>query len=597
MKKRDKNQKMGREIAANLRFGFTVSFLAAPKYFLLKCLLSMAGIVLPFGGIWIWKEVLNGIAGGTEPGRTGLFLAGLYLVQRVAVRVADKVDEYVDSRFSDELHYHMNRVMMEKISRMDLAYFDSASMGDRISFVRENQETLFRLPPLLFALVSNGVSAVMTLALVGIYRWWLGIAAVLFLFPCMACDKRHRERCLDMEKQTLRDRRRQDYFYHAFLEQEGYFELKFYRLKDYFLDRWREVWWRIYRINRKEERGYGIWNAVLSCLGSSGSLLVMLVSAWDALCGRIGIGDLQYHVSLVTRLREQVSGLVETIGSLLEDNVRISGVREFVEMDALAERTGTRMPSAYPEIAFDHVFFRYPNTEQDVLKDCSFTVRPYEKVGLIGSNGAGKSTVIKLMFRFYDPTEGRILLDGVDIREYDVYAVRRVFGVLFQDYVTYSLPVREVVALSDFQERHNDARLDFACGRSGADEVISGWTDGYDSILGRYYADGGRSLSGGQWQIVGLARAYFRECEFMILDEPSAALDPVAEDRLFRQMYRLGREKSTVTISHRLSNTILADKILVIQDGGISEEGTHEELMALNGMYAHMFRLQAKRYL
>lgn len=218
-------------------------------------------------------------------------------------------------------------------------------------------------------------------------------------------------------------------------------------------------------------------------------------------------------------------------------------------------------------------------------------------MGLIGLNGAGKSTIIKLMFRFYDPAEGCILLDGVDLREYDVYAVRRVFGVLFQDYVTYSLPVREVIALSDFKERYNSERLGYACSKSGVDRIISGWTEGYDSILGRYYADGGKSLSGGQWQLMGLARAYFRECEFMILDEPSAALDPISEDRLFRQMYGLGKGKSTVTISHRLSNTILADKILVIQNGAVIEDGTHKELMALNGVYAHLFQLQAKRYL
>ena len=188
-------------------------------------------------------------------------------------------------------------------------------------------------------------------------------------------------------------------------------------------------------------------------------------------------------------------------------------------------------------------------------------------------------------------------MDGTDLREYDVYAVRRVFGVLFQDYVTYSLPVREVIALSDFKERHDRERLGYACSKSGADKVIAGWPDGYDSILGRFYADGGKSLSGGQWQLMGLARAYFRKCEFMILDEPSAALDPISEDRLFKQMYCLGEGKSTLTISHRLSNTILADKILVIENGGIIESGTHKELVALNGIYAHLFQLQAGRYL
>ena len=161
-----------------------------------------------------------------------------------------------------------------------------------------------------------------------------------------------------------------------------------------------------------------------------------------------------------------------------------------------------------------------------MLKDCSFVIEPHEKIGLIGLNGSGKSTIIKLMFRFYDPEEGCIKLDDVDIKEYNIYAVRKVFGVLFQDYVTYCLPLREIIALSDFAERGNDERLNKACDISGASAIIKDWENGFDSVLGRYYEDNGKDLSGGQWQLVGLARAYFKESEFMVLDEPSAALDP-----------------------------------------------------------------------
>ena len=254
-------------------------------------------------------------------------------------------------------------------------------------------------------------------------------------------------------------------------------------------------------------------------------------------------------------------------------------------------------PSANPRIAFCNVSFRYPNTEQYVLKGCSFTIEPHEKIGLIGLNGAGKSTIIKLMFRFYDPESGCIRLDGVDLKEYDIYAVRKVFGVLFQDFVTYCLPLREIIALSDFEERFNDEKLKKACAISGLCEGIKDWEDGYDSVLGRYYADNGKDLSGGQWQLVGLARAYFRDSEYMILDEPSDALDPISEDRIFEQLYHLSAGKSSVTISHRLSNTTLADRILVIGDGHIIEQGSHSELLKQNGKYAELFRLQASKYI
>ena len=253
-------------------------------------------------------------------------------------------------------------------------------------------------------------------------------------------------------------------------------------------------------------------------------------------------------------------------------------------------------PSSNPKIEFCNVFFCYPNCEDYVLKDCSFTIEPHEKIGLIGLNGAGKSTIIKLMFRFYDPESGCILLDGVNLKEYDVYAVRKVFGVLFQDFVTYCLPLREIIALSDFEERFNDEKLKKACDISGVSEVIKDWERGYDSVLGRYYADDGKDLSGGQWQLVGLARAYFKDSEYMILDEPSAALDPISEDRIFEQLYYLSEGKTSVTISHRLSNTTLSDKILVIDDGHIVEQGSHFELLKQDGLYAKLFKLQAEKY-
>ena len=188
-------------------------------------------------------------------------------------------------------------------------------------------------------------------------------------------------------------------------------------------------------------------------------------------------------------------------------------------------------------------------------------------------------------------------LDGIDLKEYNVYAVRRVFGVLFQDYVTYCLPLREIIALSDFDERSNDEKLKRACDISGASEIIKDWEQGFDSVLGRYYADNGKDLSGGQWQLIGLARAYFKDSEFMILDEPSAALDPISENRIFKQLYNLSKNKSSITISHRLSNTTLADKIFVIDDGHIIEQGSHAELLKQNGKYAHLFGLQASKYI
>jgi len=418
----------------------------------------------------------------------------------------------------------------------------------------------------------------------------------LLLVPYMLYNKKHTEKRLRMEKEQVRDNRKMEYYRDVFFNNDVQFEVKLHNTGDYFIAKYKDLWKKLYRINKAEDIKHSVLNTLITIVNVSSEFLVLTMSAFDVFGGIIGIGDLQYNLSMVTRLREQAGLLTQKINHFLNDNAKLLELQEFMDMEPKTEKSGTLKPSNNPKIEFCNVSFRYPNSEEYVLKNCSFAIEPHEKIGLIGLNGAGKSTIIKLMFRFYDPEEGCIKLDGVDIREYDVYAVRKIFGVLFQDYVTYCLPLREIIALSDFGERFNEEKLKKACDISGASDVIKDWEDGFDSVLGRNYADNGKDLSGGQWQLVGLARAYFKDSEYMILDEPSAALDPISEDRIFEKLYRLSEGKSSVTISHRLSNTTLADKILVIGDGHIVEQGSHFELLKQNGKYAELFRLQASKY-
>ena len=450
---------------------------------------------------------------------------------------------------------------------------------------------------LVFSLLSAFINVIATLIIVSSYKWWLGLITMVFLIPYMIYNKKRAEHKLKMEKEQLRDNRKKDYFRDVFFDNNVQFEVKLNGIGTYFIEKYKEMWQKLYRINKTESIRHNIINTLIMIVNVSCELLVLTMSVFDVINKQIGIGDLQYNLSMVSRLRGQAQELMDNINRFLNDNTRLIELREFINIKPEIEKSGTLQPSNNPKIEFCNVSFRYPNSEQFVLKNCSFTIEPHEKVGLIGLNGAGKSTIIKLMFRFYDPEEGCIKLDGVDLKEYDVYDVRKVFGVLFQDYVKYCLPLREIIALPDFDERFNDEKLKRACDISGASDVIKDWENGFDSVLGRYYADNGKDLSGGQWQLVGLARAYFKNSEYMILDEPSAALDPISEDRIFEQLYRLSEGKSSVTISHRLSNTTLADKILVIGDGHIIEQGSHFELLKQNGKYAELFNLQASKYI
>lgn len=579
----------------NVWFGIKTSFLASRFYFSMKLLILLSTTAIPLVNIWLWKDVLNGIvAKETQP---VLICLGIYLGLKLVTYLLAQFNNYVNDRYTDELQFYIETVMMEKTSRMDLAFFDSAQMGDKVRHARGNFNIMTDMTWLVFDILSCTVNVVATLIIVSSYKWWLGIITLVLLIPYFLYNKWYTNKRLKMEKEQLRDNRKKDYYSSVFFDNNIQFEIKLNNIGDYFISRYKEMWQKLYRINKKEDIRHNLRSLLIMILCISAEAIVLALSVVDVISKKIGIGDLQYNLSMVSRLRSEAQELMGNVTRFLANNTRLIELQEFMAIKPHAEKSGTKLPSANPKIEFRNVSFRYPNCEQYVLNKCSFTIEPHEKVGLIGLNGAGKSTIIKLMFRFYDPEEGMILLDGVDLKEYDVYAVRKLFGVLFQDFVTYCLPLREIIALPDFERRFDNEKLKKACDISGASEVIKDWEQGFDSVLGRYYADNGKDLSGGQWQLVGLARAYFKDSEYMILDEPSAALDPISEDRIFEQLYHLSEGKSSVTISHRLSNTTLADKILVIGDGHIIEQGSHNELLLQNGEYARLFNLQASKYM
>lgn len=581
----------------NVWFGIKTSFLASKFYFSMKLLILLSTTAIPLANIWLWKEVLNGIVNYKDNSQTVIVCLSIYLVLQLASYLLRQFDIYVNERFGDELEFYIESVMMEKTSRMDLSFFDSASMGDKVRHVRSNFWVMAQMSWLVFDILSAFINVAATLVIVCTYKWWLGLVTLVLLIPFLLYNKKRTEHKLEMEKEQLRDNRKKDYYMDVFFDNNIQFEIKLNNIGSYFIEKFKKVWKKLYHINQSEEIRHNIINTLIMIVNVFSEFLVLTLSVLDVVNRKIGIGDLQYNLNMVSRLRGQAQELMDNINRFLDNNTRLLELQEFIDLRPEVEKSGTLQPSDNPRVEFCNVSFRYPNSEQYVLRNCSFTIEPHEKIGLIGLNGAGKSTIIKLMFRFYDPEEGSIRLDGVDLKEYDIYAVRKVFGVLFQDYVTYCLPLREIIALSDFDERFNDEKLKKVCDISGASEIIKDWEQGFDSVLGRFYADNGKDMSGGQWQLVGLARAYFKDSEYMILDEPSAALDPISEDRIFEQLYHLSEGKSSVTISHRLSNTTLADKILVIADGHIIEQGSHDELLRQNGNYARLFHLQASKYI
>lgn len=583
------------DIARNVFFGIQVSYRASRAFFIMKSAILAADTAIPIITLYLWSVILNGIT--ERKGMQGIWKAlAIYLFLTAVSYLTAKIDEYVSDRYYDARAFYIADMMIEKTARVDMARFESSSFRDRLQNARNSEGALHDTAWTVFDIIADLVNVIAAFVVISCYRVWLGLAIIALLVPYCIYNQHHTEKLRRMDKEQVTDRRMREYYRGILRDGPAQFESKLNRTGPYFMEKADAIWKRLFLINSKERLCHTGRSLPLIILSLLGVALAVLVSVADVLSRTIGVGDLQYHINIAGRLQSQALKLMDDINRFLADNHQISELQEFLRDEPGIEGRGTKKPAAAPRIEFSRVSFRYPDAEDYVLKECSFVIEPYEKIGLLGYNGAGKSTIVKLMLRFYDPEEGCILLDGTDIREYDVYAVRKVFGALFQDYVPYCLPLREIIALSDFGKRFDDRRLQTACDISGVTEIIQNWEKGFDSVLGRHYADDGKDFSGGQWQLVGLARAYFRDCRLMVLDEPSAALDPISEDRIFEQLYHLSRGKGVVTITHRLSNTVLADRILVVGDGHIAEQGTHAELLEKDGIYARLFRLQAEKY-
>jgi ATP-binding cassette subfamily B protein len=569
--------------------------------------------VMPVATLYVGKLIIDEVvrlsAGGPAPaslrewmasGRADHLIALLALEFGVAVlsdvlgRVVSLVDGLLSERFSNSTSIRL----MEHAATLDLEDFEDSELQDKLD--RARRQTMGRQA--LMGQVFGQAQDVVTIATFAVslaaYAPALIGLLVLALVPAFLGEAHFNAQSYSLNYAWTPERRELDYVRQTGASVETAKEVKIFGLNAFLVERYRQLSDAFYEAGRTLATRRAAWGGVLTAVGTAGYYAAYGLIAWRTLRGDFTIGDLTFLSGSFRRLRNLLEGLLMGFSQVAGQALYLDDLFSFFEIRPEIVSPPDPRPVPLPlreGFRFEDVGFRYPGAERWALRHASFTLQAGEVLALVGENGAGKTTLVKLLARLYDPDEGRILLDGHDLREYDLAALRASVGVIFQDFVRYHLTAAENIAVGRIEARGDRARIEAAAHASLADEVIERLPQGYDQVIGKRFRKG-VDLSGGEWQKIAIARAYMRDAQVLILDEPTASLDARSEFEVFQRFKELSLGRTAVLISHRFSSVRMADRILVLAEGHIEAAGTHQELLAAGGRYAELFELQAAGY-
>ena len=580
----------------------------SPALALANIALRLLRAFLPLAMLYVGRLIIDDVVQLTRlpaPARVLTPVLTLVALEFGLVLLADALGRGVallDSLLGDLFANQSSIRLMEHAAELDLDQFEDSTFYDKLE--RARRQTLSRTV-LMSQVLAQGQDAVTLVLLAGglvaFQPWLLGLL-LLAVVPAFLGESHFNERSYSLSHSWTPERRELDYLRQTGASDETAKEVKIFGLSDFLITRFLELSDDFYRQNKSLVLRRAGWGALFAAVGAAGYYGAYVYIIARTVAGQISLGQLTFLAGSFARLRGLLEGILSRFSSVADGALYL---QDFFDFFALRPRivrqvaTGlAALPFPRPirqGFEFENVGFQYKNGGKWAIRNLSFTLEAGEKLALVGENGAGKTTLVKLLARLYDPSEGRILLDGHDLREYDPAELRQEIGVIFQDFVRFQLPAGQNLAVGRIEERLNQSRIETAAHQSLADTVIAKLPGGYDQMIGRRF-NGGVDLSGGEWQKIALGRAYMRDAQLLILDEPTAALDARAEYEVFQRFKELTQGKTAVLISHRFSTVRMADRILVIENGQFVEIGSHEELLARGGRYAELFALQAAGY-
>ena len=573
-----------------------------PLYAVAVLVLRLTNAFTPVALLWIGKLIIDAVVasiGSATPDwgyliRLVLLELGVALLSDACSRAASFFEALLGDLFANEMSVRI----MRHATTLDLEQFEDPEFHDRLQ--RARRQTMGRVL-LLGQVLGMGQQAVTLLSLLAAliaFNPWLLAILVVAIVPSFLGETHYAGIGYSFMFQWTQQRRELDYLRYVASAEASAKEVKLFGLSAHFIDRFAELADDYVRENRRVAAHRAVTGGVLTTLSTLAYYGAVGFIVHETVIGVVTVGSLTFLIGSFQRSRTLIQSLLLATAGMYEQSLFLKDLFDFLAMRPRIASAPDARPVPVPirsGFVFDGVGFRYPDQERWAVRGVSFEIGAGERVALVGENGAGKTTLVKLLTRLYDPTEGRILLDGVDLREIDLASLRQAVGVIFQDFFRYDLTARENIAVGWIEAREDQPRIEESALKSLAADVVAGLEHGYDQVLGRRF-DGGANLSGGEWQKVALARAYMRDAQVLVLDEPTAALDARAEYQVFQRFSELTEGRMAVLISHRFSTVRMADRILVLEDGAVTEDGSHEELLTLGGRYAELFNLQAAGY-
>ena len=572
---------------------------AAPGHTAFMLVLFLVQHLLEPLSVWFMKFLVDAV--DTQQARTAIIAALLLVVYRMASYLAMWAHEVVVPGQLDRLQFHLQtRLMAKAVSIQDLTLFESPEFYDQLQTAsRAANQWAQRLFMTTLQALSYIVVVLTLFGTLSLFHPVAAIAVFLATIPSYIARLKLGAESTTVFRSQAPYQRKLDYYAQVLTTQDAAKEVRLFGLGGFFIDSYRDVFQQSFKIVESFRRRQARIVALLTIISPATAGAVLVYTVWHAILGEITVGDLVLYVGVIFLVQQSFYWLLQLAGTVHMCQLHVSHLLDFLDLEPpmpVAEGTGRPVPEPlHNGIEIKNVTFTYPGTEREVLKDVSFKVGPGESVALVGHNGAGKTTLVKLLCRLYDPTHGGIILDGVDLREYDLTDLRQNITAVFQDYAQFHLTAAQNIGIADLERAEDRSAIIRAAEQGGADEVISRLPNGYDSQLGREFEEGSE-ISIGEWQKLALARAFFRNAQILILDEPTAALDVQAEYDVYQKFKELTQGRSTILISHRFSTVRMADRIVVLENGSIAEEGSHAQLMAQGGTYADLYSKQASWY-